>query len=105
MATRFETAPHSVTLDGAIAPGGLRSGLPLLCLALLAEPLVDESCNGDHLDLTVQDGATNVSQHCLEDVLIPTKGSYVSVDGQYQAGTGRPLLPTLQVSSGPVEPE
>ena len=72
--------------------------------ALAGESAASDCSDGTPFDLTVEDGGATVSQHCLRLVNDPPLGSYYTIDDQYQAGTGRPLLPTHQVSKGPVPP-
>jgi hypothetical protein len=80
--------------DVTVVPTAVESSALFGPQALAADPCTD----GVFLDLTVQDGGTtNVTQHCLKDVSVPGKGTYVTADGQAQAGSGRPLLATLQV--------
>lgn len=62
-------------------------------------------CSGTGFSLTVDGSPTLSSPHCLEEVIDSGgRGSYFKIDDQYQSGTGRVLLPTLQVSSNTVTP-
>jgi hypothetical protein len=70
-------------------------------LAAYGEQLLAATCPDGStpapFNLTV-DGV--YSEHALCEVVVPGKGTYDTVDGGYQAGTGRPYLATLKVRSG-----